>query len=765
MAKRLIRLFGFTAHDAPGEAEAECALLQREGVVDAVLSEDVDTIMFGCGMTLRSWSAESKGSTIPTHMTVYDADAVKKGASGLDREGMVLVALMSGGDYIPEGIPGCGIKVACEAARAGFGRSLCRIKKSDKAALEQWKADLSHELRTNEKGFFRTRHKALVIPDDFPNMDVLRYYTHPVVSQEAAVDRLGREFPSKIPVDVVGLREFVRDTFDWTYKTGAVKFIKLMAPSILVKALLDASTDDSVMPNDLEMVKKLESTLVKAITTKRSHFSTGGTPELRVSYIPIDMVPLDLEAEPEEEVTEYGRSGLALNSDDEFEEEVVADAGEEGSKTTAKKKGFHPLQPDVVWVPESIVKLGAPLTVEDWEDSKRAKEAAAVAAPKKGRKPAAPRKKMSDMPAGSLDKWVKVTKSAPVPVEKDIVASSAASISSQPQPSVPRSQRSLVPSAPIYLTSSPVKASIAYKEPVPSPPRARKPRKAASVQPSFSNTNPWTLAGSQVTGARITKTVTPSTPTKKTKPPFRSQQEPILISSSPPAAPLYSPQERITTTQNNHEPPFSSSPPTQPSPRSQRKHRHPSSPTIAPRATRSRKPPPDTSNKKQTSIKGFGAVSRAATTSTKPPPPPASRNDPFTFSSDEDDGDLSAIFQPQPEKKTDNPTVSDPVWLDDDDHDTSYHSFPDLDAIRARDTEKVSQPPGLTEAQWLEDDDGLEVSIKPVVKRMFIPRTSNIGFFKEITVTPEEAERLERTHPRAYRLSDVSVVDLTGPDP
>ena len=108
---------------APGEAEAECALLQREGIVDAVLSEDVDTLMFGSGLTLRNWSSEGRGNKSPTHVSAYYSKATKVGKSGLDREGMILVALMSGGDYITEGIPGCGIKAACEAARAGFGKS------------------------------------------------------------------------------------------------------------------------------------------------------------------------------------------------------------------------------------------------------------------------------------------------------------------------------------------------------------------------------------------------------------------------------------------------------------------------------------------------------------------------------------------------------------------------------------------------------------------------------------------------------------------
>jgi Holliday junction resolvase YEN1 len=211
MAKRLIRLFGFTIHDAPGEAEAECALLEQQGIVDAVLSEDVDTIMFGCRRTLRNWTAEgTKGSKTPTHVSMYDAAAVAAGppgaGPGLDRQGMVLVALMSGGDYLPEGVPGCGVKVACEAAKAGFGRDLCRIKRADRDGLAAWKQRLLHELRTNESRYFRTRHKALEIPESFPDMEILRYYTHPVVSRDGTIERLRAEFPPASTVDVVGLR-------------------------------------------------------------------------------------------------------------------------------------------------------------------------------------------------------------------------------------------------------------------------------------------------------------------------------------------------------------------------------------------------------------------------------------------------------------------------------------------------------------------------------------------------------------------------------
>ncbi|KAK0651509.1 PIN domain-like protein [Cercophora newfieldiana] len=438
MGKRVIRLFGFATHDAPGEAEAECALLQQHGIVDAVLSEDVDTIMFGCGKTLRNWSAEgTKGSKTPTHVTIYDAAKVAAGASGLDREGMVLVALMNGGDYLPEGVPGCGVKVACEAARAGFGRDLCKIKKSDTDALAAWKERLLHELRTNESRYFRTKHKALEIPDTFPNMDVLRYYTHPVVSRQENLERIKQKFLASRQVDVIGLRQFVAETFDWTNKIGAIKFIRVISASLLIQRLVRRCGTAEVEEGDLDLKQNQELVFVKSVTKRREHFSTDTTPELRVSYIPVDVVGLDLDEEPEDEVEEYGRQGLALNSDDEFDGE--ADEESEQSKGAAAKKSFDPLTADLIWVPESILEMSLPLTVSNWRDKQRAKELKA-AAPKAKR--ATARSKKTDMPVGALDKFVKVTKAVG---STKPTSSREPSLSSQP----PRSSAPPTLSAPV----------------------------------------------------------------------------------------------------------------------------------------------------------------------------------------------------------------------------------------------------------------------------------------------------------------------------
>lgn len=69
--KKLVELFGFVAHNVcpftviwrlccthlidqgPGEAEAELALMNQSGLVDAVLTDDVDSFAFGAVSVIR----------------------------------------------------------------------------------------------------------------------------------------------------------------------------------------------------------------------------------------------------------------------------------------------------------------------------------------------------------------------------------------------------------------------------------------------------------------------------------------------------------------------------------------------------------------------------------------------------------------------------------------------------------------------------------------------------------------------------------------
>ena len=769
MAKRVIRLFGFTIHDAPGEAEAECALLQQKGIVDAVLSEDVDTIMFGCTKTLRNWSSEGRSSKTPTHVSLYDAGELQHSESGLDREGMVLVALMSGGDYLPEGIPGCGVKVACEAAKAGFGRSLCRIKIADKAALASWKDHLLKELRTNDSGYFRTRHKALTVPESFPNMDVLRYYTHPVVSSQAHLDRLGAEFPPKSPVNIVGLRQFVEETFDWTYRIGATKLIRVLAPSLLAHALLDRSSVASPLPDDPDVILQDESTLVKAISGRRCHTSTDSTPELRLSCIPLGLVNLDLDAEQQQETTvSYGRDGLALNSDDEYEDEAAE--GELESRTkTADKLGFDPAKPFLAWIPASVAKLGVPLTVEDWEERQRSKESRMTAKPARRT-----RSKAKELPTGALDRYVKVS----VPNDNAFPTTSFSHATETGSVLSPLTQSPLPRSAPIEIGTSAltkVASSIGSQPSQKSRSVARdrssvRLKVSAGTPPPKAQTNPWTLASSQNSGPRVTKAGGSSK--SGDGPP---DHQPIVIASSPISSPPLSAPNREVSLDKRPQSPSTegaSSPPRPPGDTLVENpyQRSPSSqpgcgqtPTKSQRARTTRsslrmsqtgKARPLGRSATQTSIKNYGVL-----TETKSPQISSkvvTQSDPIELSEGEDDaGPL-------------RPRRAPPVLLT---AREPKNTSPNYGLIPYGCVAPLGPDPFESEGRASEENvdwsEGKESRAKTT--RLYASRNSDVGYFKEIDVTIDEAERLCKDDasaggkPRTIgRYSDISIVDLTS---
>ena len=464
LAKQLLKQFGFPIHLAPGEAEAECALLQREAIVDAVLSEDVDTLMFGSGLTIRNWSPHKTGTT-PTHVSLYDAVETKNGPSALDRHGMILVALMSGGDYVPEGIPGCGPKTACEAAKAGFGADLCAIPRHDARALSEWRQRLQHELKTNQSKLFKRKHGALKIPDDFPRLDILGYYTHPAISTQAGLDKLRQSINWDRQLDFPGLREFTRDAFDWIKLEGAKHFIRSLAPSLLVRSLrMRAGQTNHLPTHDIQAIQEDEALLVKGIHGKRQHEVTDHTPELRVSFIPIELVKIDLDNEEPDDEFELPPDALqpVIDLDDNLPLDLEDDVEPEPKKHGPTK--FDPYKPARIWVLESIVKVGVPLKVEDWEAGRQTRLRPKKPAPSKEASKPAPKaragtrrtKTVGDAPQAQIQTFAKVTKPGS---RMSQALAKAQSKTNEPSRSRTRSQSQAPCEVVDLLTSSPVRCA------------------------------------------------------------------------------------------------------------------------------------------------------------------------------------------------------------------------------------------------------------------------------------------------------------------
>ncbi|XP_037315192.2 probable flap endonuclease 1 homolog [Pungitius pungitius] len=66
---QLLKLLGVPVVQAPGDAEALCAWLVKEGTVDAVASEDMDTLPFGANILIRQLNAKKDSEIVEYSLT------------------------------------------------------------------------------------------------------------------------------------------------------------------------------------------------------------------------------------------------------------------------------------------------------------------------------------------------------------------------------------------------------------------------------------------------------------------------------------------------------------------------------------------------------------------------------------------------------------------------------------------------------------------------------------------------------------------------
>lgn len=418
LSKNLIDLFKFPRHEAPGEAEAECANLQRAGIVDAVMSNDADAMMFGSTMTVMNFSKESgSGTGSASHVTCYrmggKADPSK---AGIDRAGMVLFAMLSGGDYLPSGVPKCGSKVAAEIAKAGFGSDLLEAigsKGTERMQqLSEWRERLQYELEENESGYFQTKHKAVRIPQNFPDQTILEYYASPVESNAEELRYLRHRLANAWDQDIdpSQIRDFAARFFDWNYRSGARKVIRLLAEP-LVTYRLRLQKQPSVFPLNGPSLSNSEVPMLQKVYKTRASYSTDGLPELQLDFIPIDIVGLDLFAEePNPPLPSQETAGSGEEEEEDLD--IPADPAPPSPVKKRVTKRYDPYAPEKIWIFESLARIGIPAVVEKWE-----KERAEKAAPKKSStRKTGPRKKGPidpGMKRGSILKYGTVTKERP----------------------------------------------------------------------------------------------------------------------------------------------------------------------------------------------------------------------------------------------------------------------------------------------------------------------------------------------------------------
>lgn len=106
---------------APYEADAQLAYLERIGIINGVITEDSDLLVFGCRNVLLKFDGVAN-----TVVSIMRKDFGSVCASASDTNSISLIgwsdtqfrtmAILSGCDYLP-GIPGIGLKTACTLLR------------------------------------------------------------------------------------------------------------------------------------------------------------------------------------------------------------------------------------------------------------------------------------------------------------------------------------------------------------------------------------------------------------------------------------------------------------------------------------------------------------------------------------------------------------------------------------------------------------------------------------------------------------------------
>ncbi|KAG6908150.1 hypothetical protein DXG01_005911 [Tephrocybe rancida] len=233
----LIGAFGFHYHAAPGEAEAELARLNLEGFIDIIITDDSDTLVFSGQCILRRIISEKD----PDQYHAYRASSIESVVK-LTHGGLVLFALLTGGDYDTGGVKGCGSTTALALARCGFGDTLVNAKETLSPLrfsdfLIDWRTAVRLELENNTRS---SRLAAEGIGADFPDREILDFYTAPATSWTSNSFVDASEWAPRDPV-ISSIAGFCIQHFGWSAEQVEGKLRSKLWPGILTSMLFSTS--------------------------------------------------------------------------------------------------------------------------------------------------------------------------------------------------------------------------------------------------------------------------------------------------------------------------------------------------------------------------------------------------------------------------------------------------------------------------------------------------------------------------------------------
>lgn len=99
----LLNCLGVSTVESSGEAEAACAALNQQGIVEGCVTIDGDTFLYGAKSVYRNLSTDT------SHFLYQDYSMnLIESKLELSRDKLIVMAVLLGCDYLPDGVPGVG---------------------------------------------------------------------------------------------------------------------------------------------------------------------------------------------------------------------------------------------------------------------------------------------------------------------------------------------------------------------------------------------------------------------------------------------------------------------------------------------------------------------------------------------------------------------------------------------------------------------------------------------------------------------------------
>jgi hypothetical protein len=252
--------------------------------VDAVWSQDSDCLLFGCEFLIHdnrvakdpkaSNTTRAKGDTKKDNSTLKVVRGTEiQEKHGLTRDGLLLFAMLCGGDFNPGGLKNCGVGLAVRAVQDNMGQGLSLCRAQDDCV--GWRSGFSAWLGNQEKS------RDVQVPRNFPDIQVLAKYNTPTVHPDGELMTL-RGLCER-PINEPELFAVTGPFFNLFGKG----YLKWIGPILLTRWLMRR---DPSLPR--EHTHQIE--LVRQRATKRaSPASEPLPPTLKCRFSPFGLTSLD----------------------------------------------------------------------------------------------------------------------------------------------------------------------------------------------------------------------------------------------------------------------------------------------------------------------------------------------------------------------------------------------------------------------------------------------------------------------------------------